>query len=232
MSESLAPIPHPVEFKPTPKIKGEGMKLIMSERRDNSKNLAKAAGQIKEARELAFKDVTTGLPNKLAFSTELPLIIKLAKEHKEPLALMMIDVTGLKRTNDQEGHESGDKLLKTVPKAFEGTLREDDIIYRIGGDEYAVLLPGYLPQSGQTEDELNESNVQRIKSTFINKSRDIGIPEELHVGLSLGITILREDDDPDSFVHRADLAEIEDHNKVYSALRNQGQVFEDERTQI
>jgi diguanylate cyclase (GGDEF)-like protein len=92
-------------------------------------------------RTLAFVDPLTGLPNRRAFDGDLARETSRARRHGHVLSLAMLDVDGLKATNDRLGHEAGDNLLRTVAMLLRSALRNEDVAYRIGGDEFAVLLP-------------------------------------------------------------------------------------------
>jgi len=87
---------------------------------------------------LSHHDQLTGLYNRHFFEEEL---IKLDTKRYLPLSLAMFDVNGLKLTNDAFGHQMGDMLLQIVAKAIKSICREDDVISRIGGDEFILLLP-------------------------------------------------------------------------------------------
>lgn len=91
-----------------------------------------------EIRYLSFHDHMTGLYNRRFFEAELQ---RLDTDRNLPLALIVSDVNGLKLTNDAFGHQIGDKLLKTVAETMKRVCRDDDIISRIGGDEFVILLP-------------------------------------------------------------------------------------------
>lgn len=87
-------------------------------------------------------DGLTGLGNHRAFQEDLDARIEMAREERTPLALLMVDVDDLKRTNDRRGHAAGDEMLRTVAQIMRANLRRYDRAYRIGGDEFALLLPG------------------------------------------------------------------------------------------
>lgn len=87
---------------------------------------------------LSYHDQLTGLYNRYFFEKALKRLD--AKRHW-PLSLAMLDVNGLKLTNDAFGHQMGDKLLQIVAETIKNICREDDIISRIGGDEFVLLLP-------------------------------------------------------------------------------------------
>lgn len=86
---------------------------------------------------LSFHDHLTGLYNRRFFEEEL---LRLDTDRNLPLSIMMFDVNGLKLTNDAFGHEMGDALLKKVAEIIKNECRADDIVARMGGDEFAVIL--------------------------------------------------------------------------------------------
>lgn len=87
---------------------------------------------------LSYHDQLTGLYNRHFFEAELK---RLDTDRNLPFTIAMIDVNGLKLTNDAFGHEAGDQLLQRVAQVLKQECRSDDIISRVGGDEFVVLLP-------------------------------------------------------------------------------------------
>jgi diguanylate cyclase (GGDEF)-like protein len=94
------------------------------------------------ARLDSLRDALTGLGNHRAFQEELDDQILEAREEDWTLALLMIDVDDLKKMNDRRGHAAGDELLRSVSQIIRANMRRTDRGYRIGGDEFALLLPG------------------------------------------------------------------------------------------
>jgi diguanylate cyclase (GGDEF)-like protein len=90
---------------------------------------------------LATTDSLTGLFNPRAFHNELSHELVRTARYREPFSLLLMDLDGLKRVNDQFGHEAGDEALRAVAEAIGSGLREIDLGARIGGDEFAVLAP-------------------------------------------------------------------------------------------
>jgi diguanylate cyclase (GGDEF)-like protein len=88
----------------------------------------------------ARTDPLTGLANRRAF--EQALEQRLAADSQEPFAVLMLDVDGLKQTNDARGHAAGDAVLKRVASVISSDLREADLATRWGGDEFVLLMPG------------------------------------------------------------------------------------------
>ncbi|HJV35269.1 sensor domain-containing diguanylate cyclase [Geomonas sp.] len=89
-------------------------------------------------RYLSTHDMLTGIYNRAYFDEELD---RLKKGRKFPVSIVMADVDRLKETNDQQGHAAGDELLKHTAEVFRAAFRREDVAARIGGDEFAALLP-------------------------------------------------------------------------------------------
>jgi diguanylate cyclase (GGDEF)-like protein/PAS domain S-box-containing protein len=91
---------------------------------------------------LAHHDYLTGLPNRLYLAAHLPDAIEDAKKSGTVLAVLFLDLDRFKHVNDSRGHETGDKLLKTVAQRIRSTMRSDDLVVRMGGDEFVVVMRG------------------------------------------------------------------------------------------
>ena len=91
-----------------------------------------------ELRYLSIHDALTGLYNRGYFEETMA---RVERGRQFPVSIVMADVDGLKKTNDHEGHAAGDALLKHVAQILTAAFRTEDIVARIGGDEFAVLLP-------------------------------------------------------------------------------------------
>ena len=100
------------------------------------------AGQASVTRlaEEALTDPLTGIHNRRAFDLDLEREVSRARRHGRPLTLAVIDVDGLKEINDRAGHGAGDEALRAVADALGTTARQEDGAYRIGGDEFALIL--------------------------------------------------------------------------------------------
>jgi diguanylate cyclase (GGDEF)-like protein len=98
--------------------------------------------QSRQLSQLTRVDELTGLPNRRAWSAELPAAIERARRDRAALSIALLDLDHFKRFNDQYGHQAGDRLLKTATAAWSAQLRAVDQLARYGGEEFIALLPG------------------------------------------------------------------------------------------
>lgn len=126
-------------------------------------------------RYLSFHDSLTGLYNRLAFDYEME---RLQKGRYNSVGILVCDVDGLKWVNDELGHEQGDKLIQTVSIHIAASLRQGDMVARVGGDEFAVLLPDI------TEDECH-SLQDRIRQAIDTADQESDLPLSLSMGCAI-----------------------------------------------
>jgi diguanylate cyclase (GGDEF)-like protein len=94
----------------------------------------------------AMRDALTALGNRAAFETMLPRTYGAAVENTEDLSVLMIDVDNFKPLNDTLGHAAGDDLLRKIGEIIRSSIRDYDSAYRVGGDEFCILLPRCAPE--------------------------------------------------------------------------------------
>jgi diguanylate cyclase (GGDEF)-like protein len=104
-----------------------------------------------EVRRLAYVDPLTGLANRARFAQALDDAIKVARRRGETLALLFIDLDGFKDVNDSLGHDQGDRLLQEVGARLSREVREVDLVARIGGDEFCLVLSHLQDAPGALE---------------------------------------------------------------------------------
>ena len=146
---------------------------------------------------LAHHDQLTGLPNRLYLAAHLPGDIEEAKKAGSMLAVLFLDLDRFKHINDSRGHETGDKLLKTVAQRVRSTVRTQDVVVRMGGDEFVVILKG-VQQTGQVSETAERIN-QALSAPMVVDGRtlvttvSIGVALYPHDGLDMG-ELLRHSD--------------------------------------
>ena len=99
------------------------------------------AAKEEQVRHQAYHDALTGLPNRAYFSERLSETLSLATRHAHTSALMFVDLDRFKIVNDSLGHQAGDALLKVVSERVLACLRQGDLLFRMGGDEFTIILP-------------------------------------------------------------------------------------------
>ena len=151
-----------------------------------------------EARNLARHDPLTGLPNRRFFAEKLDEYLRSASA-TQPLAVLMLDLDGFKKVNDMHGHAVGDKALAEFASRVAALLRADSVLARIGGDEFAIVMP----KIGSLDDPAHLA--RRIAAAFAEPFLIDNMAAEF--GVSVGIAIAPNDGtDLDELVRRADRA--------------------------
>jgi diguanylate cyclase (GGDEF)-like protein len=158
----------------------------------------------------ATRDGLTDLPNQRAFQDELPQMIASAARYQDPLALVLLDIDDFKLINDRHGHPHGDAVLKRVAGVLRG-VRPGDRPYRVGGDEFALLL--------------SHADVEGARTLVARLSRELA---DAAVEASIGVSVLRPGTTADTMRAEADSA-------LYEAKRqgaDRAVHFEDVRERV
>lgn len=150
-------------------------------------------------RHMATHDSLTGLPSRHHFETRLTQALAAAERHGQPIALMFIDVDYFKSVNDSHGHAAGDQVLVMLAERLRGSAREGDLVARISGDEFAVLL------DHATDDDALAAAARRILQ-HVSEPMDAA-PGSLRQTVSIGIARFPKDaDDASALMRCADEA--------------------------
>ncbi|MBX3262661.1 MAG: diguanylate cyclase [Labilithrix sp.] len=158
--------------------------------------------KLRFALEYSAHDALTGLYNRRYFERRLREESAHAKRHKRPFSLILADLDHFKLVNDTYGHEDGDRVLCHVAELLGGSLREDDIACRFGGEEFVILLRATPGPAARVV-------ANRLRASVASQGIALGAKDELrHVTLSGGVAAAdeRNNYDVDNIVDRADKA--------------------------
>ncbi|THF70253.1 diguanylate cyclase [Deinococcus sp. Arct2-2] len=165
--------------------------------------------RLQELESAALNDRLTGLANRRAFELDLQRLAAEAARHQLMFTVVVIDLDGLKGVNDSGGHAHGDALLHTFGQRLKAAFRAEDRVYRLGGDEYALLLPHTAADAAGTGADLSAVR-QRLRQT-IDQTRAVGFPA---AGASAGLSSF-----PLDGTAAADLVKLADH-RMYAEKRS------------
>ena len=152
------------------------------------------AGYMSEART----DSLTGLPNRRVFDDELGRRVAELRRNGTPVSVLLADIDHFKRFNDLYGHQAGDTVLEQVARTLRETLRKTDIVARIGGEEFAVVMPG--SSSGYACEAAERARLAISNAVFRYESK------QLRVSISCGTAQASRDENAPSLVKRTDEA--------------------------
>lgn len=158
--------------------------------------LSVALDTLTELKNSAHTDWLTGLFNRRYFYQHIPSLISLTNRQRSQCALMIIDIDDFKVLNDRYGHDVGDQVLRSFAKAVRGAIREHDVPFRWGGEEFLIVLPmTTLPEAQLTG--------QRILQT-IRELKTLCAGEVLTITASAGVTSIEVKENLDDAIARAD----------------------------
>ena len=157
-----------------------------------------------------LEDALTRLPTRTHFETQLAAAVVRCDASQSKLALLFIDLDGFKPVNDTFGHSAGDRVLQSVGKRLKGCAANGDVVARVGGDEFLVLLS----EAGSQDDVAQRAQkiVDALAQPFDLEDRQVGI------GCSIGIAFYPDSGQHAKLVSRADAA-------MYAAKRGGGAAF-------
>jgi diguanylate cyclase (GGDEF)-like protein len=145
---------------------------------------------------LAHEDSLVHLPNRRGFMRALERLIDRVNRYDEKAALLFVDLDGLKLINDSFGHLAGDEALIQVARLLVGGVRKSDVVARIGGDEFAILL-------GYSDEESARETASRLIDLIAGSEFTHG-DQSLPLSVAIGASGINGDDTPESAMARAD----------------------------
>lgn len=158
--------------------------------RDRLLQEAKASGlqlelMLSRMSDLAMVDELTGLKNRRSFFDDIDPVIAGSRRRGKPVAVALLDLDHFKDVNDTHGHAIGDDVLRSVARRIEETLRQEQIVGRIGGEEFVVLLPDTTPQQALVA-------IERVRKAVGESSIKVTGDGEVWITVSGGIAPLPE----------------------------------------
>jgi diguanylate cyclase (GGDEF)-like protein len=152
----------------------------------------------KKALLSASTDVLTGLNNRSSFNKDLQHSFELSKRYNTPFSLLMIDIDFFKKINDTHGHAAGDLALVAVAKSIKESIRDSDIAFRYGGEEFVIILNN----TGEPGTSLLAERIRQNIADLVISTDDA----ELKLTASIGSAILSDSEECEELLKRADTA--------------------------
>ena len=158
--------------------------------------IAELESRVEQLDTLAHQDSLVALPNRRGFMRELERLVDRAKRYEETSALLYVDLDGLKMINDTFGHKAGDEALIQVAQLLVGGIRRSDVVARIGGDEFGILL-GHA-------DEVSAHETAGRLVDLIADCDFMHDGDALPLSVAIGVATITADDEPECIMARAD----------------------------
>jgi diguanylate cyclase (GGDEF)-like protein len=158
--------------------------------------VAQLEQRVEQLDELAHQDSLINMPNRRGFMRALERFIDRAKRYGENAAMLFVDLDGLKMINDSFGHKAGDGALIQVAELLAGGVRRSDVVARIGGDEFGILLAHADSQSAHETAARLEDLICGCEFTHDG--------DALPLSVAIGVGMIDGDDEADEVMARAD----------------------------
>jgi diguanylate cyclase (GGDEF)-like protein len=146
--------------------------------------------------QLAHQDTLINLPNRRGFMRELDRLIDRVSRYGDSAAMLFVDLDGLKMINDSCGHRAGDEALIQVADLLSKGVRRSDVVARIGGDEFGILL------ENANEESAHETAARLVD--LICSSELLHEGEGLPLSVAIGVGMITGDEGPEEVIARAD----------------------------
>lgn len=164
-----------------------------------TRDLTRKKREADDLRDAATKDFLTGIFNRRAFEEIARQELQRWQRGRDPLSLLMIDADHFKRVNDTYGHGTGDDVLRALARAVTDQVRELDVVARLGGEEFVVLLPSTDAIGGRAIAERIRTSIEALRVTAADGSKvrftvSVGVAEATREATSIELLLQRADD--------------------------------------
>ncbi len=161
--------------------------------------IAELEQKVRRLEGLTFTDALTGTGNRRAFDRALTIAVAASRRGAgSPLSLAVVDIDHFKSINDTYGHDGGDSVLRSVGSELMRTVRASDQVFRLGGEEFVILLPG-------TDLAGAQSFFERLRHDVANTVTRVGV-SRVQVTASFGVATLSPIESGGELLKRADEA--------------------------
>lgn len=181
----------------TPAVQA-AIRQLLGELDELRQEVGRLKARLTNAEELADRDALTPVLNRRAFVRELARIRTFAERYGAPASLVYFDLDGFKAINDRLGHAAGDAALKAVAERLVASVRESDVVGRMGGDEFAIILV-------QADQATAEAKAAALADA-VERDPVMVSGQAAHVRLSFGVREIAPDTDTEALVADADAA--------------------------
>jgi diguanylate cyclase (GGDEF)-like protein len=195
--DSAFAIPGISEDALTPELR-EGLARLAAERNRLRDELAKARNRISSLERLADEDPLTAVANRRAFVRQLTRMIAFTHRYGVPASVVYFDLNNMKHINDEHGHPIGDAALRHLATVLREKIRSSDIVGRLGGDEFGVIL-------AQTDEEQAHSKAAALADAIAETPLRAG-GHEIALSAAYGVYAFAGTDDPLRAIEAADRA--------------------------
>ena len=159
-------------------------------------SLSEMRDRLQDLERIADTDTLTPLPNRRRFLRELDRVVSQSNRHGTPAAVLYIDLNGLKAVNDKHGHVAGDAALIHVARLLQGLIRTSDVVARIGGDEFGLILD-HLDHNSAIE------TAERLGRCIASNPLDVG-GSSVRLNAAIGVATIIPGDTSADVMQRAD----------------------------
>ena len=182
----------------SPRVK-ETMMMLLEEVDGLKRQLETTNQRLREMEDLADMDPLLPIRNRRAFVRELQRMMSFAERYGTPSTVMFVDMNDMKKINDEYGHDVGDQALFHVAQTISDNIRGTDVVGRLGGDEFGVIL-------AQADEAIGSEKAAMLANTLTTTPLDLEDGTQIGIRLAYGTYTFRSVEEPADALEKADKA--------------------------